>query len=85
MGGTPLNQPIVGMAATGDGNGYWLVAADGGIFSFGTAPFSGSLGSVKLNKPVVAMAAVGPAIGGRALLVGTFDGIPGQYRPSRTP
>ena len=27
-----LNQPVVGMAATKDGGGYWLVAADGGIF-----------------------------------------------------
>ena len=50
------------------------------IFNFGTAPFSGSLGSMKLNQPVVAMATVGPAIGGHALLVGTFDGIPGQYQ-----
>ena len=32
MGGKPLNKPIVGMAATPDGNGYWLVASDGGIF-----------------------------------------------------
>ena len=32
-----LNQPIVGMAATPDGGGYWLVASDGGIFSFGNA------------------------------------------------
>ncbi len=80
MGGTPLNKPIVGMAATRDGNSYWMVAADGGIFSFGTAPFSGSLGSVALHKPVVAMATVGPAIGGHALLVGTFDGIAGQYQ-----
>ena len=80
MGGTPLNAPIVGMAATGDGGGYWLVASDGGVFAFGSAPFSGSLGSIKLNQPVVAMATVGPAIGGHALLVGTFDGIPGQYQ-----
>ena len=35
-----LNQPIVGMAATPDGDGYWLVAADGGIFTFGNATFS---------------------------------------------
>src|SRR5690242_15561942 len=26
-----LAQPIVGMAATPSGNGYWLVAADGGV------------------------------------------------------
>ena len=37
MGGKPLNTPIVGMAATPDGGGYWLVASDGGIFSFGDA------------------------------------------------
>src|SRR5208283_5466566 len=32
MGGRYLNKPIVGMAVTGDGGGYWLVASDGGIF-----------------------------------------------------
>ena len=32
-----LNRPVVGMAAGPGGNGYWLVAADGGIFSFGGA------------------------------------------------
>ena len=41
-GGQPLNKPIVGMAATPDGKGYWLVASDGGIFSFGDAGFFGS-------------------------------------------
>ena len=44
MGGTRLNRPIVGMAATPDGGGYWLVASDGGIFSFGDARFHGSTG-----------------------------------------
>ena len=38
MGGRPLNQPVVGMAATPTGDGYWLVAADGGIFAFGRRP-----------------------------------------------
>ncbi len=52
-----LNQPIVGMAATPDGKGYWLVAKDGGIFSFGDAVFYGSTGAMTLNKPVVGMAA----------------------------
>ena len=45
------------MAATPDGNGYWLVASDGGIFSFGDAAFHGSAGSIHLNKPIVGMAA----------------------------
>jgi hypothetical protein len=51
-----LNQPIVGMAATPSGNGYWLVASDGGIFTFGDAAFFGSMGNKHLNKPIVGMA-----------------------------
>ena len=56
MGSTRLNQPIVGMAATPDGKGYWLVAADGGIFDYGDAGFYGSTGSLVLNAPIVGMA-----------------------------
>ena len=37
--------------------GYWQVGSDGGIFSFGSAQFYGSTGSMHLNKPVVGMAA----------------------------
>ena len=51
-----LNQPIVGMSATPLGKGYWLVAADGGIFSFGDAHFYGSTGGHHLNQPIVGMA-----------------------------
>jgi hypothetical protein len=51
-----LNKPIVGMAATPSGAGYWLVASDGGIFAFGDAPFKGSTGAMALNKPIVGMA-----------------------------
>jgi hypothetical protein len=36
---------------------YWEVASDGGIFSYGNAPFYGSAGSLKLNKAIVGMAA----------------------------
>ena len=35
-------SPIVGIASTPDGQGYWEVASDGGIFSFGDARFYGS-------------------------------------------
>ncbi len=55
--GASLNQPIVGMASTPDGKGYWLVASDGGIFTFGDASFFGSMGGVHLNQPIVGMAA----------------------------
>ena len=57
LSATLLNQPIVGMAQTADGGGYWLVAADGGIFAFGDAGFYGSTGNLTLNKPIVGMAA----------------------------
>jgi N-acetylmuramoyl-L-alanine amidase len=64
FGGAPLgpnslttpDTPVVGMAPTPDGKGYWLVAADGGIFTFGDAAFYGSEGGVALNSPVVGMA-----------------------------
>jgi hypothetical protein len=36
--------------------GYWLVAADGGIFGFGGVPFQGSAGGIHIAAPVVGMA-----------------------------
>jgi uncharacterized protein YkwD len=45
------------MAATPTGHGYWFVATDGGIFSYGDARFHGSTGGIHLNQPIVAMAA----------------------------
>jgi hypothetical protein len=51
----PLNKPIVGMSATPTGAGYWLVASDGGIFTYGDAKFFGSTGALQLNQPIVGM------------------------------
>jgi hypothetical protein len=42
-----LSAPIVGMATTPDGLGYWLVGKDGGVFTFGDAKYWGSLGGKK--------------------------------------
>jgi len=47
----------VGMAPTPNSEGYWIVASDGGVFSFGNAQFYGSMGGQHLNAPVVGMAA----------------------------
>ena len=52
---------------------YWLVASDGGIFSFGGAQFYGSTGSLVLNKPIVGMAAT--ADGGGYWMVASDGGI----------
>jgi len=52
-----VNQPVVAMAATPSGAGYWMAAADGGLFTFGDAGFHGSAGGSPLNQPVVTMAA----------------------------
>lgn len=42
------NKPIVAMAWTLSGNGYWLLGEDGGVFAgFGDAKFNGSY----LNEP----------------------------------
>jgi hypothetical protein len=50
-----LNQPITGMVAAGSA-GYLMVASDGGIFAFGSAPFHGSLGAAPPPYPIVAVA-----------------------------
>ena len=55
VGGQPLDAPIVGMAVTNGGEGYYLVAADGGVFAFGDAVFRGSMGGQHLNAPIVGM------------------------------
>jgi len=43
--GFTLDAPIVAAASTTTGAGYWLLGADGGVFSFGDAQFQGSLRS----------------------------------------
>ena len=56
-GSLTLNKPIVAMAATPDGRGYWLVASDGGVFAFGDATFYGSGNGLAGNPPVAGMTA----------------------------
>jgi hypothetical protein len=59
------------MASTLDGGGYWLAAADGGVFNFGDAPFLGSAGGLHLSTPVVSIA---PTRSGDGFWLGTADG-----------
>ena len=54
---THLNAPMVGMAVTPDGQGYWLVASVGGVFAHGDGGFFGSQATTQLNAPIVGTAA----------------------------
>ena len=69
---TPANSPACPVPHS-PAPGYWQVASDGGIFSFGGAQFYGSTGSIRLNKPVVGMAATGN--GGGYWLVASDGGV----------
>ncbi|MGH2718479.1 MAG: alkaline phosphatase family protein, partial [Actinomycetota bacterium] len=60
-GSSPAN-PSGSIAASGV-DGYWLSAADGGLFDYGAAAFAGSQGGKPLNKPVVGMAATSDGAG----------------------
>ena len=51
--GTPIAASVLTPPTAAQG--YWLVARDGGIFSY-NRPFFGSTGSIVLNKPIVGMA-----------------------------
>jgi hypothetical protein len=58
-----LAQPITGIAVNPTGTGYWLVAADGGVFAYGDAHFYGSMGAKHLNQPIVGIASSGDGRG----------------------
>ena len=67
------SAPIVGIVATADGKGYYLVAADGGVFAFGDAKFHGSAGNLKLVAPIVGLSITSTGAG--YYLVGADGGV----------
>ena len=52
-----VNNPNGGLS------GYWVAAADGGIFSFGEAAFYGSTGGMTLNSPILGLTATSAGAG----------------------
>ncbi len=58
---------------TGPGGGYWMASADGGIFSYGSATFFGSMAGSPLAHPVVGLATT--ADGGGYWLVASDGGV----------
>ena len=91
-----LAAPPATTAQTTAAHGYWLVGSDGGIFTFGSAQFYGSTGSLSLQRPVVGMTPTGDR-GGYWLVAsdggifsfgnaGYFGSIPGLgIAPAGTP
>ncbi|MGC8512913.1 MAG: beta strand repeat-containing protein [Acidimicrobiales bacterium] len=51
--------------------GYWLAAADGGIFTFGDANYYGSMGGQHLNAPIVSIT---PTPDGKGYWLAAADG-----------
>src|SRR5439155_23025009 len=58
-----LNGPVLDSVVTPSGQGYYMVASDGGIFAFGDAHFAGSMGGQHLNAPVQSLVPDGDGSG----------------------
>jgi len=60
-------RPVTGLRASltsatrvveqGNGSGYWLVSSDGGVFTYGTAQFYGSMAGKHLHSPITGIVA----------------------------
>ncbi len=68
-----LNRQVVGAATTGHGTGLLLVAADGGVFTYGSATFFGSEAGAMNVTPMVGIS-TNPSIVGY-WLVGANGGV----------
>ncbi len=65
------SQQMVGVAPTSDAGGYWLASSSGNVYTYGTAAYYGSLGTVALAKPIVGIA---PAAGDKGYWMVASDG-----------
>jgi hypothetical protein len=50
-------SPLVGVAASVSGRGYWLARRNGVVKPFGDAPFRGSAAGLRLTQPIVGITA----------------------------
>jgi hypothetical protein len=69
--GSWSDVPLSRSFCNSPGAGYWLTAADGGIFAFCEARFHGSTGSIKLAQPIVGMT---PTLSGNGYWLVARDG-----------
>lgn len=78
--GTALGGPVVAMASTPDGNGYWLAAANGSVFAYGDAGHYGGAQELHLQGPVIGMATT---VGGLGYWLVTMDGAAYSFGDAR--
>jgi hypothetical protein len=62
-GALPVTHPVVGMARTPGGGGYWVVTDDGAVFAFGDARYLGSVPASTAAGRVVAIAGAPRGLG----------------------
>ncbi len=67
------HAPVVGIAATPSGNGYWIATSDGAVYAIGDAVYDGGANTINLNAPIVGIKAH-PTNGGY-WLVGADGGV----------
>ena len=70
LGGLRLAQPVVDAAGVPGAAGYWMVAADGGVFTYGAARFFGSAAGAA-TRPVTGLA---PTPAGNGYWLVSVDG-----------
>jgi hypothetical protein len=61
VGPLALNAPVASITPPAGASGYWLIAEDGGVFSYGNAPYEGSQPEIGMDIGLRAADIVGSA------------------------
>ena len=79
------DAPIVGIASTKTGLGYWMVGSDGGLFAFGDAVYHGSVAAnPSWIRPVVGIALDPTQANGYVIVSDNGGPIPATYVCNQT-
>lgn len=82
LGGAALNGAIVSIAYTPGSKGYWMAAADGGVFAYGNAVFSGSV--TVPTPPASVTNCRAPGVANNAFPCAASTGVPATEVPRLT-
>jgi len=63
LGGEKLAAPAVEIEPTPTGKGYFIVLANGKVYTFGDANFAGDMAGKTLNKPIIGMSVTPTGLG----------------------